>query len=306
MRCDRNQYAGIVFSALYLSVFVDSTSVAAGAGKAKSLASPAYHYILVMSEDDDLCKPLTALYNKLLRAVPGQLEQAARGIPIPDLQFTNFETSEPAKFASIGLTLPPLVASVDHDPSVGDLYYVDVFNDGTPRYVNVWNGPVTAGGIQAGAIQVLKKGAEYAEVPVSSLNSPYVKINQVDPELVDPAGDLPLENIQIQGKTHPAGYKLKKWPGYHKYKIANIHEYTTGFPAISGGFTKKLFLFGSKVIFVINRYDSIDTVINNNETDKMINYGLILVYKLKHSGPDDLCYIALDPTPLTETLRESK
>lgn len=275
--------------------------MAADASSSKRPQLTAYHYILVMSEDDGLCRPLTNLYNRLLKSKILDLMPPTPGEELPP-SFTDFELEEPNAFTELGLTVPPEV------PSNGSgLYFADVFNDGSPRYVKLVNRYE-----KEGKVTVLKKGAEYHEITEIKSYNKLLRFTKIDPDLIDPTGSLPVESFNSK-IIHVGGYKLTKWPKYDKYveaslKFTNSLEFFEHFPALFFGLgsysSVGVFLYKSTYIFLRNDYIDMREAFLVGEKSIRITNSIILIYKITSSGPNDLCYIALAPTPLTETLKE--
>ncbi len=272
-----------------------------------------FHYKLIMSEDDAVCKPLTDLYNKMLvESTKGPTTKSRYGI------MTNFEMRHPERFEEIGFVEPPkqevvLTMPPNPDAPLGwptgtvykePIYLADIFNEGTPREV-VYQELLSAGGALASTkITIIKKDTQYREVLTDSSST------GVDPDIVD--RDASYEGLvasQNNPKQAYLGYLFSKWPNfdamYKKYsnqmnafkKAFDNHEKALGLrpnwslPSIdknSGPISTRLFMHDSRAYFVLNQYSFLAPMREESN---------ILVYRLTPTGHEDICYINLPGKP---------
>jgi hypothetical protein len=294
------------------------SSIASASDAPKGNPKPEiFHYKLVMSENDEICKPLAKLYEQMLIETNNNTNKD-KWSPLPEdeegvnhVDWTNFETRAPERFSQIGFTEPPTKEIILPNPpgSYPDfyketVYLVDVFGEGKPRMVSV------AGDMQYQKIRILKKDTEYRDIKDSPVSV------DVDPAIVD--RDASLSGLlQTEKDMNTSigtwGYWLKKWPNFDKLyqahmqqekiwkaSLANskgikvlspfesdfLHPYITG----AGPVSEKIFMKANKAYFILN----------GNSILGRLEDGNILVFTPTPQNYDDVCYIALTSKKVDE------
>jgi hypothetical protein len=241
------------------------------------------HYELVMSEDDALCQPLTRIYSKMFGDL---VHHRLDGL-------SNFEYTHPSELKKIGLTeVREITDQLDVSLVNIHIYSIDLFNEGAPRIVVIWDGNL--GTVEYSDVYILKAGETFRLVNLKSKTTG-VSIVEIDPATIDhSAGSLP-DYKKLYPLHQSRAKPLTKWPGFEQiYQRLGEQKRGVFLPALEGGFvpTVRPFLFKGRPIFIEDMY----TIPSPGPGDTSI----VIPYKILSAGRDDLCYLALAPTFITE------
>lgn len=292
-----------LFSLGLLPVAVLLTALCVRAdGPTVDSASQKPHYEIVMSEKDEICKPLAQLYNTMLdeflvkkQPDPEEEDRCLRKTPDKDCYqgyfATNFEAEYPKRFEDIGFRVPPITTfsytaslppgSLGNPIQQASLYLIDLFDEGKPRMVRLYDRSYGMS-ISYTSVEILKKGLRKSEY-------------HDDESDIDRDGGLRglLDIQKRQGINLLHGsYFLTKWPGFeerYKAHLDGSSELTTHtkieWPhAIAGKNSIRVFLHGGRPYFILNEY------VNRFPPHRPDYTSTILVYQLTKTGADDVCY----------------
>lgn len=241
-----------------------------------------YHYNLVMSEDNEVCKPLEKLYNKLLVEYLPYVQ--SKGYTYnPNYQgATDFEVWEPKKFAEAGFTLP-------EEGPVPYTYEVYPFEKDKPQLIRVYDAPW--GYSFTTQVSLLKEDINLMNMLSSNADSkreesPFHEVTSEDIER-----DIGPEGLAAEQGGAIAGYRLQKMPGFDlllsKYKAGDKHI-SLPTVSVSSPVSARPFLYEGKLYFVMNEYSSPSDTVRNN--------GYVVAYQITPISHDDVCYLSLERT----------
>jgi len=125
------------------------------------------HYKLVTSKNDELCKPLTALYNRLLAEdIKERADEVLKAVPAYEVR--RIESFVQAGFIELPSIMIRVTTPYPNKPSLykhylQQVYLADFFNEGIPRLV-LYRQILSGGGRdEATQILIYKKGTQYNE-----------------------------------------------------------------------------------------------------------------------------------------------
>lgn len=278
-----------------------------------------FQYKLIMSKDDAVCKPLTEQYNEMLvsymkvwrtkklntdEADAFDAHEIAAWTPG---WATDFEVWESKKFEKIGFIKPLQISAGEHqarhykinEPHEDDasgfgdyvpgLYQVDLFGEGLPRVVNIYDGSHASNRQNFETeITVFKKGIGADKISGGDQRD-------TDPAIIDrDASFRGLVNSQKEMKLEYLGYVLKKWPDFDKLYNQFLEEkkrigMPNSFPPSMGGGSARIFMHSGRPYFVLNEYAFMKPV----ATPAVSQGSTVVVYQLTPSSQEDICYISI-------------
>jgi hypothetical protein len=254
-------------------------------------------YELVMSRDGRVCRSLLTVYNRLRAQLFAKRKPFGLGDKDEPVQRTYFERTHPEAFRAAHLFVPPS----RRDPGTADadgyypgdpIYTGDFLHRGSPvevrvhDTVNVRNYPYTEmtlvpGGEKIGfQTLVTNQAAAYPQAPWRT-----------------------DERYRTDGS-----YTLTGWPGFDKIaRLAasgaqRVDTFESGtefhlpieFPQFGPEVTQRPFLIDDKdAVFLMN---------DSAPVPPLGAEGLVVLARLMPSGHQDLCYLILAPSGLTDTM----
>lgn len=249
-----------------------------------------FHYVLVMSQDDSVCKPLDNLYNTLLaqylRHEHHEYNPYKGGA-------TDFEVWEPEEFEKRGFTKPPTEEFIEPSPPgslspsfTETLSLVTFFGEPNPRNVQIIDGPQGHNIITS--IEILKKDTDPKYVDHHNVFS--IARNVVDRD-AGFDGLLNSQKARYGVGPYNLGYLLTKWPHFDEIYTRYLKEKpkegfaaSVSVPFIAGATTSRIFLKDHQPYFIMNEYFYLPIPHRHSR---------IVVYKLTPSDHTDICYLSL-------------
>ena len=243
-----------------------------------------FRYALVMSENDQLCRPLTDIYNRLLAKLVPKAALAPRwpkeSWEIAAANLTDFEVAYPGEFTNIG----EIREGLDE---------LDVLGTGAARTVYLSDN-VPRGGAERGpatTVLIMKDGVDKQQV------QDRVEAGESLDPIVDTNIGLKRERTGSD-ETGDLGHFLRKWPHFNDIvdKLSDNGIDIIGYvPVLTGRNTDRILVFRHDVYFIRNNY--IDARFMRDVYDQM---NIVLVYRLTPTGSEDVCYIASTPSHITD------
>ena len=274
----------------FLVALLATAIFAVDGGVAKANTSPGgFRYELVMSENDALCKPLTAVYNELLKKwLKKRVWHREYMGAMPDT--TDFEANDPEAFAKAGLFPPESVGNwTDHRGRIDrEFYELDIRGDGDKRLVSVHD---VFGGNEidrATFIDIFEKGVTLDDVSAPDEPPASWGPSELDPSQLDGNADtrflFQYQNKKLKDGNLPI-YFLEKWPNFKKIYRSFVDDNKTA-PAIGGGGDLRIFIDIRGHIFIVQ---------NSGDEFPLDSKYLagIVVYEIIDKQPNDVCYISL-------------
>ena len=278
------------------------------------------HLELVMSQDDSICRPITAVYDRLFRAFLKKHKDDQLPGPTDEHPLTDFEVTDPRAFVRAGFLLPtPVPRDVRKktrperrifDPlyqKPTNFYDLDVLGDGHKRivavvdayphdftpetFIDVFNDSISKTNLPPDSPDFIAVDPWEDSGPTKSR----ILYGNVDDRFLT---EYQRKKYPGKGKvpapTEIMSYMFTKWRGFQKgyetFLENNIYSFDK-YPILDIGEiqTDRVFVtkYG-KIIFVMDAYQGIGIDYNWSP--------IILVYQVTNQRPVDICYIMADPS----------